>query len=139
VIVRLFFSLFRLGTMGLNWKDIPAEVKGMIESALVRHAGEFNRIEVGGLLKAFMLLDYHWCDDEEIRKTFFSSFCVIFRKEGGNSTDMVRTLSDCVYYFGKTGIQWNELPSEVEKTLLGALLRYSKLFNAYQLNRVLEG
>jgi hypothetical protein len=139
--ISLFSSplINRLGTMGLKWKDIPDKITGKIEHGLLKNVGRFNHVSFTALLKACGLLDYQWTGKPQTSEVIFQSWSTVFSDETGNNSDGGRGLSNCVYYLGKTGIRWTELPSEVQGIIMCESSRLTSLLSHFQRKSLLEG
>jgi hypothetical protein len=122
--------------MELQWYGIPYRLREKIESGIVRNVGLFNHISLADLLNAFGLLGYKWTGNAEMREVIFKSFCRAFSNDSERCPDAGRGLTRCVFYLG---IQWNELPAEVQETILRESLFYSDSLTAFQLKGLLEG
>jgi hypothetical protein len=125
--------------MELLWDEIPDLAREEVERGLKRNVGRFNHISLTDLLNAFELLRYNWTENPEMRKVIFKSFCRAFSTDPAKDVHARGGLSAGVFYFGKIGLRWNELPEEVQETILRELLSYSDSLTAFQLKCLLEG
>jgi hypothetical protein len=136
--------------MGLNWKDIPDDVRLKLENKFEKSSNEFGRdIGLLWILKSFESLKYDWTKNKQIRESVLNAFCRLFdlkrvrnslQKDSGKiNVDTDERFSSCIYYFGSSGMNWNELSSEVKKIIIGRSLQYCETFSALRLKNLLTG
>jgi hypothetical protein len=126
--------------MGVSWNDFPKDLRSKLESSFVkkaeRVAERFDTMGVLNLLKACGSLRYRWYEHQSIREAVFGSFYATFPRKTETKT---REICAYVSNFGKSGIQWSDLPAEAREIILRESLHHSSSFYAGQLNRLLEG
>jgi hypothetical protein len=145
-------SFYRFEEIGLNWQDIPDDIRLKLENKFEKSSDEFGRdIGLLWILKSFESLKYDWTKNKQIRESVLNAFCRIFDlkrvrnslQNDGNSDKLISTSPEsflsCVSSFGSSGMNWNELSSEVKKIILGRSLQYCEIFSAFQLKNLLTG
>jgi hypothetical protein len=145
-------GFYRFEEMGLNWKDFPDDVRIKLENKFEKSSDEFGRnFGLQWILKSFESLKYDWTKNKKLREGVLNAFCRLFDpKQGRNSlqkdensdklisTSPERFLS-CVSSFGSSGMNWNELTSEVKEIIIGRSLQDCQIFSALQLKNLLTG
>jgi hypothetical protein len=125
--------------MELQWYGLPSRLRGKIESGIVRNIGLFNHISLTDLLNAFALLGYKWTENPIMREVLFKAFHQAFSNDREEDVDIAGGLARCVFFLGKADLQWNELPEEIQRTILRESLRFSDSLTAFQLKGLLDG
>jgi hypothetical protein len=135
---------------------MPNDVQSKLEEKFVEYGKDFGRgggvsLSLHKALESFGFLSYDWPKNKDLKNTILSTFCTLFdmkrvetfAEKGGNKDGLQNSSGEsfflCVHYFGKAGLNWNELSSEVRDTIIkGSLhLCLSRSFNALQLSNLL--
>jgi hypothetical protein len=129
--------------MELRWEDLPIEQVADTTKKLMEYAEIFakNRDpkEFFNLLQVCDLLSLPWYEMQSMRDSVLQSFYATFPRDGDTETKISSEIFRYAFYFGKAGFRWNELPSEVQETILRESLRHSPSFTASQLSSLLQG
>jgi hypothetical protein len=149
---KFLFSLHRFEEIGLNWQDIPEDVRLKLENRFETTVDKFGPgFDLQWILKYFVSLKYVWTKNKKLRESVSNAFCRIFdlqrgrnslQKDGNSDKINVRSVgrfSSCVYYFGEAGMNWNDVSSEVKEIIIGRSLQYCETFSALQLKNLLIG
>jgi hypothetical protein len=104
-----------LGDLQLKWEDIPEGAKKNLEIQLEKNCQEFNMVSLTYLLRGSIFMKYQWHEKDEIREAILQSISRTFRRGKEEWSD--NHFATCIFELGKSGMKWNEVPTDVQETI----------------------
>ena len=129
-----FYHSCRLGQLGANWKDFPAEFRATMEETLILRMNEFGIRNISAILKGSVGMGYRWFNDVRLRDELCSKMIEVY----GGEIDG-RALATTIYFIGKGGIKQHDLPEQVFKVLLDGLAKCKSSFDAQNIANIFYG
>jgi hypothetical protein len=133
-----YCSFISLGTMNLEWKNLPHGVRKRLVIDLEDSKGHgFNEFDLSVLLKGCELLGYGWNERNGTRNVILSAFTNIFSED--YDSDSSREFLSCLYYFTMNGMKWKYFPEEAKTALFKGIRTYCGAYNSKHLSNMLYG
>ena len=127
----------RLGEIGINWNDLPAETQSSIEETLLYRIKDLTRIGLSTFLVGSVEIDYKWFNIIPIRRQIQKIIELFAKRQINDGTG--RELANIIYSFGKTGLLKNEIPIDVIKVLLNGMVLCKLSINGQNISNIIYG
>ena len=138
MILDLHVHFYRLGEMGVKWKDIPVDVQQALESSLLSCVKSMTVIDVSAVLTRSVGMDYRWYARSQIQTALMGRIVELFRTEG-KSGAIGRQVANIIYGMGKGRMKTTDIPSEVLRALFDGIKSHATSFSEQEVSNIIYG
>lgn len=114
--------------MGVQWIDIPLQVRNWIEEEISRQGRELSRVNLAGFVKGSSGMKYQWFKNRNIQTILFGRMMKEFGPDE-IALESGKNLVTLIAGLGKSGFKEDHLPAGVLKIVFDGLISCRSYFN----------
>ena len=125
--------------MEREWDTLPPQVKRELESSLLSQGSQFSREQLSGFLIGSLGMKYRWDKSRKITDMVFRGINKDLGDRNRIKESQSQSIANIIYSLGEMEWKWEELPSDVRRSLCCGIEYLSGRLNPQEASNIIVG
>jgi hypothetical protein len=124
--------------MNWNWNEFSLEQQGTMTDRWMTLLPDASEVGVSAFVNGLFEIEYPWNETDPLMQAVFERIVSLFGHRHTNPTSG-RQVANIIYYLGQSGMIWEEIPKDVQDSLLHGIYRCYRSFIQQEIFNIING